>query len=110
MTREATLGLVVIHSGIAEGALIMEALSELPFKTVFELIGKLNRQANEMGSDRSAQALIPLTVSRAELRLIIRALGNMPYHRVQVLLDKLNQQIREQLDGDTLRNKALAYE
>ncbi len=110
MTGGPTPGLVVIHSGIAEGALIMEALSELPFKTVFELIGKLNRQANEIDPGQSTQVLIPLTVSRAELRLIIRALGNMPYHRVQVLLDKLNQQIREQLDNDSSKHKSLAYD
>jgi len=110
MTREITSGLFVIHSGITEGALIMEALSELPFKMVFELIGKLNRQANEIDSERSTQSVVPLTVSRAELRLIIRALGDMPYQRVQVLLDKLNQQIREQLDGDPSENKSLAYD
>jgi len=38
---------IVFSTSIAEANLIIKALSNMPFKDVFELIGKLNQQANE---------------------------------------------------------------
>jgi len=38
---------IVFSTSIAEANLIIKALSNMPFKDVFEIIGKLNQQANE---------------------------------------------------------------
>lgn len=77
-----------------EGALVIEALAELPFKAVFELIGRLNRQANAAGASGAGPAARYL-VSAADLELIVAALGQLPYQRVYRLLAAL----REQLDS-----------
>jgi hypothetical protein len=76
----------------AEGALVLEALAELPFKTVFELIGELNRQATD-GAAGDAHAFI---LDRSSLVLIVKALGELPYSRVHALLANLNAQIAQQ--------------
>jgi hypothetical protein len=70
-----------------EGRLVIEALAEEPFKTVFELIGRINRQANADGGDACR-----MVWSRADQALVIGALVKMPYHRVHQLLAKLEQQ------------------
>ena len=76
----------------AEGGLVVEALAELPFKTVFELIGELNRQANLQGDAGGHEfALYP-----AQLALIVKALGELPYARVHVLMAALHAQVAEQ--------------
>ena len=77
----------------AEGALVLEALAELPFKTVFELIGELNRQANDGTAAGGSHAFI---LDRASLMLIVKALGELPYSRVHALLANLNAQIAQQ--------------
>lgn len=89
-----------------QGALVIEALAELPFKTVFELIGRLNRQANgvdpaagvRLGVDPAAGAdaggALPYVVGAADLELIVGALGRLPYNRVHRLLAALEQQLR----------------
>jgi hypothetical protein len=77
----------------AEGQLVIEALAEGPFKTVFELIGRINRQANlEAGQDGCR-----LQWSRADQALVIGALVKLPYHRVHQLLAKLEQQASMQV-------------
>jgi len=81
---------------VGEGALVMEALAELPFKTVFALIGDLNRQANEAGGAGAHEAAHEFTFERAELALIVKALGDLPYSRVHALLANLSLQIAEQ--------------
>jgi len=77
----------------AEGALMLEALAELPFKTVFELIGELNRQANDGDAAGDAHEFV---LDRPSLALIVKALGELPYSRVHALLAKLNAQIAQQ--------------
>lgn len=76
----------------AQGALVLEALAELPFKTVFELIGDLNRQANA-GAD--ATAVHQFILGRSELALIVKALGELPYSRVHALVASLAAQIAQ---------------
>ena len=75
-----------------EGQLVIEALAEEPFKLVFELIGRINRQANAGGGDE----LCRMVWSRADQALVIGALVKMPYHRVHQLLAKLEQQAARQ--------------
>ena len=81
---------------VSEGRTVFEALAEQPFKHVFELIGNINKQANEAldRSDRGASTTY--TVTGRELALIVRALGGMPFERVHELIARLNRQIREQ--------------
>lgn len=80
---------VRITLSLAEGGLVMEALAELPFKTVFGLIGELNRQANE----HDGMIAHEFVFERADLALIVKALGELPYSRVHALLANLHEQI-----------------
>lgn len=89
---------LTIRLSLQEGNLLLEALAECPFKLVFELIGKLNQQANELFAPGIAQhERQQFIFTEPELSLSIKALGNLPYHRVHELLSGLNQQIQAQL-------------
>jgi len=46
---------ITLELDIDEVNLILGALSEQPFKTVFELIGKVNSQANEQLSKKEEE-------------------------------------------------------
>lgn len=96
---------------ISEGKLVFEALAELPFKYVYDLIGKLNSQANRSAMNGSgASVRHTYTFSKEELELTIRALGAMPFNRVHALISNLNDQIREQLDGCHLSEDLPAHD
>jgi hypothetical protein len=99
-----------IHLTLEEGNLLLEALAELPFKTVFELIGKLNHQANESfadgGDDNQRQKFL---FTEIEMALTIKALGEIPYNRVHFLLANLNKQIHVQLNGRDAGKAATEY-
>ena len=86
-----------IYLTLEEGNLILEALAEKPFKLVFELIGELNKQANQLftGSNQLEERQL-FVFSKKDAALIIKALGAFPYDRVHLLLSSLNQQINEQ--------------
>ncbi len=86
----------------SEGQLVIEALAEGPFKTVFDLIGRINRQANTAGSEE----LCRLALSRADLALVIGALVKLPYHRVHQLMAKLEQQAAPQAAPIARKKKA----
>ena len=89
----------MINLDINDGKMVFEALAELPFKYVYELIGKLNRQANQsVGSADVAEAFNGHSLSIQEIALMINALGQMPFNRVHRLLNNLNGQIRMQND------------
>lgn len=83
-----------------DGSLMIEALAECPFKLVYELIGKLNRQANSLLS-RAGEHAAPqdLELSAAELKLLINALGNLPFNRVHLLVHELHRQMQTQMQG-----------
>ncbi len=101
---------LTLRLNVQEGGLLLEALAELPFKTVFELIGKLNQQANELFTAGCAQyERQQFVLTEAELALTIKALGNLPYHRVHGLLADLNQQIQVQLNNQPSSAAAKAY-
>ncbi len=85
-----------IRLNINEGNIVFEALAELPFKYVFDLIGRLNKQVNESTIDSgNDDALYTHTLSRQELDMVIRALGKMPFNRVHALLENLGVQIKK---------------
>lgn len=76
--------------------LVLSALAELPFKTVYALIGKLNQQAHE--NFPTAQQDRVRKVFRMETRefaLCLEALGALPYQTVNRLVDHLRSQLAE---------------
>jgi hypothetical protein len=77
-----------------EGNLIIEALAECPFKQVYELIGKLNRQANA-GRNADMGARQDFLFTSAEMKLTLAALGNLPFSRVHLLMGELHHQMQE---------------
>jgi hypothetical protein len=89
-----------ISLNMAEGRIIFQALAELPFKYVYELIGKLNHQANASIADSAdGQALKLRMLSPQELHLMLKALEKMPFSQVNNLLTNLNAQIQEQIEN-----------
>ena len=89
----------------AQGNLMLEALAERPFKQVFEVIGVLNRQAEQFvaaqaqaagNAIEARDARAAFTLSASELRLTLEALGDLPYRRVQPLLQDLHAQLAQQ--------------
>lgn len=82
---------------LAESSLLLEALIELPFKQVFELIGKLNHQAQQFYASETA-ATVPqvFTLDSREFSCCVKALGALPYNRVHELLASLHRQLNEQ--------------
>lgn len=85
---------LVIRTTVDEGGLILEALAELPFKTVFELIGNINAQANSFLLDQRDTEEIPFNISLGELQLLIGALSELPFNRVNALLQKIEAQLQ----------------
>lgn len=83
---------------LEEGNLLLTALAECPFKTVFELIGKLNQQAQLHCSEVANRSRrIPFTFTEQEMVLAIKALGKLPYEHVHQLLANLNRQMERQI-------------
>jgi hypothetical protein len=89
-----------------EGNLLISALAECPFKLVYELIGRLNQQANakaaqrsdgsddNAGDDNDDDAAQEFLLTAAELKLAITALGNLPFTRVHALIQNMQAQIQ----------------
>ena len=82
---------------LPESSLLLEALIELPFKQVFELIGKLNHQAQQFyATDAASTTRQAFTVDSREFSCCVKALGGLPYSRVHELLGNLQQQLQKQ--------------
>ena len=91
----------IIHAqlNLQESSLVLQALAERPFKQVFEIIGKLNHQAQQfyqppVTSDKS----VAFALSSAEFALCVKALGDLPYNQVQGLIANLHSQLLAQAD------------
>ncbi len=91
----------IIHAqlNLQESSLVLQALAERPFKQVFEIIGKLNHQAQQfyqppVASDKS----VAFALSSAEFALCVKALGDLPYNQVQGLIANLHSQLLAQAD------------
>lgn len=88
-----------------EGALIVQALAERPFKEVFALIASLNRQTNSFAGDGNGTGgRHDYTMNAAELALAVRALGALPFDLVCGLIADVNAQIRQQQDAACAAN------
>jgi len=80
---------------LEQGDLILEALAELPFKQVFELIGHLNQQAQAgFAASGGAPETVRFEVGPMQMRLILATLGQMPFNKVSRLLQSMHQQMR----------------
>ena len=80
---------------LEQANLILEALAELPFKQVFELIGHLNQQAQAgFAAAGGEPATVHFAVGPMQMRLILATLGQMPFNRVSRLLQSMHQQMR----------------
>lgn len=91
---EMTERTVSIELNLAEGNLLLNALAECPFKTVFELIGKLNYQAHLNFGEVSDQSVRrPFDFTEQEMSISIKALEKLPYELVHHLLTRLNAQL-----------------
>ena len=102
--------ILTINLTLEEGNLILEALAERPFKLVFELIGKLNQQANKLFVKASDYSIPQeFSFSEQEMSITIKALGGMPYNRVHGLLVNLNKQIKDQLNCSSSDKASTAY-
>lgn len=80
---------------LEQADLILEGLSELPFKQVFELIGHLNQQAQAGFSAAGDEpGTVHFDLAPMQMRLILATLGQMPFNRVSRLLQSMHQQMR----------------
>jgi hypothetical protein len=98
-------GVLRLTLDMAQGRLVMTALAELPFKRVFELIGRLNQAANG-GMNAMESGGFPCDVTATEWRTMIEALGKLPYEQVHGLIAALQQQAPRAADNDDLARRA----
>lgn len=75
-----------------EGKLIFQALSELPFKVVYDLIGRINSQSIRQARGTFPDIDIKLVLSPVDIALIMEALSVLPYIKVKELIQKINKQ------------------
>jgi hypothetical protein len=86
-----------ISLNLEESGIVLQALAECPFKTVFELIGKLNHQAQQFYQPPiKTGEPVSFHFSPAEFSCCIKALGQLPYNQVHLLLANLHTQLRAQ--------------
>jgi hypothetical protein len=91
--------IIQIQLNLQESSLLLQALAERPFKQVFEVIGKLNHQAQQfyqppVTNDKQAS----FSLMASEFSLCIKSLGDLPYNQVQGLIAKLHSQLLAQAD------------
>ena len=75
---------------IGEGKVIFKSLSELPFKEVFELIGKLNQQTNSQKVYHDSEEII-FNLTKTELEIIKKALSGQPFYQVSGIMEKVTK-------------------
>lgn len=89
--------LISFQLTLTQADLVIEALSELPFKLVFELIGQLNQQAAaQVNHADSGAQILSFKLEPAQVRVVIEALGELPYNRVHQLLALMHHQLASQ--------------
>lgn len=75
---------LVVEWDRIQSVLVLNALAELPFKTVFETIGRINEQAHEglrEGQDERTRRRFRL--SRQDVRLCLDAVQSLPYGTIR---------------------------
>jgi hypothetical protein len=91
--------IIHVQLNLQESSLLLQALAERPFKLVFDLIGKLNHQAQPfyqppLTTDKSVR----FTLTASEFSLCVKSLGDLPYNQVQGLIANLHSQLMAQAD------------
>lgn len=90
-----------LELNLHESGLLLQALAERPFKQVFDIIGKLNQQAQAFYQPPvNSQKQVQFILSPAEFSLCVKALGDLPYNQVQALIANLHEQLLAQQAGD----------
>jgi hypothetical protein len=105
LAADARFGLALDRE---QGALVMDALAERSFRSVYELIGRLNTWANH-ALVHPGVARAPFVMTQAELALVIDALGDLPHRRVHVLLGSLQQQVHQMAQRSTQQGQHASY-
>ena len=83
-----------IQLTLPDSGLVLQALAERPFKSVFELIGKLNHQAQQFYHPPVANGTaVAFSLTASEFALCVKALGDLPYNQVHQLLANLHEQL-----------------
>lgn len=94
MTRQPTIdrAQVVVEMDRLESGILLAALAELPFKTVYALIGKVNARAHGHFSDPSQHAKRkPFEFEIHELAFCAQTLESLPYREVHALLERVHR-------------------
>jgi hypothetical protein len=82
----------------AQGRLVMEALGERPFRTVYRLIGRLNAWAGAAfprDCDAHQAPAVAFALTLPDLALVLDALGYLPHRRVYRLVASLEGQLQQ---------------
>lgn len=91
--------IIHIQLKLHESGLVLQALAERPFKQVFDIIGKLNHQAQQFYQPPvTNDKPVNFTLTAAEFSVCIKSLGDMPYNQVQGLIANLHSQLLAQAD------------
>lgn len=86
-----------LYLTLHESSLILEALIECPFKLVFELIGRLNHQAQQFYvPNRAENEKVLFLLEAKDIAFCIKALGDLPFSRVNGLLSNIQTQMHAQ--------------
>jgi len=79
-----------------QSALVLNALSELPFKRVFETIGNINAQAHgHFVSRPDPTGRRAFRLSDTEVRLCLESLQDLPYRTVRETAEALQAMLTE---------------
>ena len=78
---------------IEHGQIVFQALSELPFKYVYDLIGRINQVTNTTDPIiREGSVCYSYTFAPQEMELILHALGRLPYAKVHEVIRALEEE------------------
>lgn len=75
---------------VGEGKVIFKSLSELPFKEVFELIGKINQQTISQKVYHDFEEIV-LILTKTELEIVKKALSGLPFYQVSGIMEKVTK-------------------
>ncbi len=77
-----------------DGQTVFQALSQLPFKYVYELIGRMNHVTNETDPIiKNGVVCYGYALTKKETDLIFQALGLLPYQSVHQVIHNLKEDI-----------------
>ncbi len=85
-------GKILVSLSARDGRTIFQALSEQPFKYVYELIGKLNATTNGARPEKkNGTEYYDYGFTEPELELMVHSLGKLPYEQVYTVIELLQR-------------------